>query len=167
MTAVGRAITRPRRIAPAPRDPEPNRPFEIRWREPIGRKECPFVIRWVITMWDWSLRLHHWLASDDLRHHHDHAWDFWVLVLRGGYHEHTPLACEHGEGTRITWRGPGSFTFYPAEHKHKVQVDKRRGAWSLVLSKPKRRDPGYWVPGRTRALRYLRYFSRYGLHPCE
>lgn len=138
--------------------------FEFRWNEALGRPECPFLIRWVVTMFGWSVRLHHWLSSDDDRFFHDHGWDFWVMILWGGYWEIQPSP----SGDRMAdWRQPFTIRFYKAEHKHIVQIPKGKRAWSLVISKPLRRNFGYWVGGRSKVMRHLRYFSRYGLHPCE
>lgn len=140
------------------RVPTPFRRFEIRWAEPVGLLGCPYLRRWVITAFGRSVRLHHWLASDDQRNLHDHPWDYAVLILKGGYCERTPLG--------VTYKGAGSLTRYPAEHRHTVIVT-RPGAWSLLVTGPVRRHWGFYVKGRERLMRPLRYFSRYGHHPCE
>lgn len=143
---------------------KPFRLFEIRWAEPLGRRECPYVKRWVLTVFGWSLRLHHWTGSDDQRFFHDHAWDFVSLILRGGYYEITPPPDDE-DGDRVRWCAVGSLRFYKAEHQHKVSLRRNRPCWSLVLSMPRRRNFGFWV--NNHLMRPLRYFSRYGLHPCD
>jgi hypothetical protein len=130
--------------------------FQVRWNEPLGKPECPYVRRWVLTLFGWSIRLHKWLASDDLRFFHDHAWDFLSIILKGYYIEKTPSG--------VDYRRIGSVRFHKAEYQHKVVVFEPP-CWSLVISKPKRRNFGFWVNGRL--MRPLRYFSRYGLHPCK
>lgn len=134
------------------------RPFEVRWAEPLGRPECPYVYRWVLTLAGYSIRLHHWIGSDDQRHFHDHAWDFVSIILKGSYIESTPTGRWH--------RRAGSVRIYRAEHRHKVLL-VGRSCWTLVLSARHRRHFGFYVPGRDRLLRPLRYFSRYGHHPCK
>lgn len=58
------------------------------------------MVRWA---WDFgrfgSLRLHHWLRSDDKRFKHDHPSDFATLVLRGSYQDigYHPCTDNHGQ----------------------------------------------------------------------
>lgn len=139
--------------------------FELRWAEPVGLPECPYLKRWVLTLFGYSIRLHHWLASDDQRHYHDHPWDFWVWIIGGwGYWE----SVSYPDGKRSVFvREVGDFTFYPAEHRHKVCLRPGTDSWSLVFSKRNRRKHGFWIEGRDTLLRPLRYFSRYGHHPCD
>jgi hypothetical protein len=110
-----------------------------------------------------SLRLHHWLYGDDPRAFHDHGWDFWTLVLWGGYTDVSPEGQE-----RMT---PGTLRFRPAEHRHTVDVD-RGGCWSLVLTGPHMRPWGFWVTlkdgsGRQAFRKSNRYFLENGHHPCQ
>ena len=145
-----------RDVGPTPTSATRFKKFEIRWAEPLGRPECPFVIRYVLTLFGYSIRLHYWLGSDDQRFFHDHAWDFISILLRGSYLEITP--------NRSYLRKSGSIRLYRAQHKHKVLV-VTKPCWTLVLSKPHQRNFGYWV--NNHLMRPLRYFSRYGIHPCE
>lgn len=145
--------------SPATNPYEPKRRFtgfEFRWREPLGRLECPFIIRWVITVFGFSLRLHHWLGSDDQRFYHDHPWDFVAMLIKGSYVEHT----QKETVIRYQWE----IRRYKAEYQHKVFLDCGP-CWSVVFSWPKRRNFGYWVNGHV--MRPFRYFSRYGIHPCD
>lgn len=134
--------------------PRPFREFEIRWREAVGLPECPYLYRWTLTLFGRTLRLHHWVASDDQRYQHDHGWWMLVLVLRGGYTDRS---------TSDDRLGPGSIRFRAATHTHTVVVDKG-GCWSLLLTGRKTRNWGFYVRGKM--IRPLRYFSRFGHHPC-
>lgn len=62
-----------------------NKIFQIRWKEPMGFPECPYLYRWTLVVFGFTIRLHHWLRSDDCRYFHDHASDFVSIVLRGNY----------------------------------------------------------------------------------
>jgi hypothetical protein len=130
--------------------------MKIIWRERLGRPECKYVVRWVVDFGLFSIRLHHWLSSDDQRHMHDHGWGFYTLVLMGAYTDVSP----QGE-QRMT---PGTIAFRPAEHQHTVRVD-RGGCWTLLLTGPERRVWGFWVNGRFR--KRNKYFFIHGHHPCE
>ena len=131
-------------------------PLTISWNEPVGLVECPYIIRWVmLTPW-FSIRLHRWLASDDVRAVHDHSWWFIVLVLRGCYLDAGP------GGTDILRRG--SIRFRPAIHQHSVVVLKRN-TWTILLTGPVRRRWGFWVCGRL--VKRDKYFAVHGHHACD
>lgn len=137
---------------------KPFKRFQVRWGEWIGGDGCFYVQRWVVVVFGFAIRLHHWIASDDQRHFHDHPWWFITLVLKGGYIDISPDGQD-----RLT---AGSIRYRPAEHRHTVLVDKG-GCWSLLLTGPQVRHWGFYVPGRDRLLRPLRYFSRFGHHQCD
>lgn len=132
--------------------------FQLRWNDAVGRPECPYLRRWTLTIFGYGLRVHRWLASDDPRYLHDHPWWMLILIIKGGYIDISP----EGED-RL---GRGSIRFRPAEHRHTVRVDKG-GCWSLLVTGPKIRNWGFYVPGRETFLRPLRFFSRYGHHQCD
>jgi hypothetical protein len=128
----------------------------IIWNQELGKSECPYLQRWALeTKW-FTVRLHHWISSDDQRHYHDHPWWFLTLILRGGYTDISPS----GE-QRMT---AGSIAFRPAEHRHTVRVDAG-GCWSLMLTGPDSRVWGFWVKGRFR--KRNKYFFEWGQHPCD
>jgi len=131
--------------------------FGIIWHNPIGLPECPYMIRWVILFFGYSIRLHHWVASDDQRNFHDHPWWMITLMLKGRYVDITSE--KHDILTS------GSIRFRKASHKHTVKVDPP-GCWTLLITGRSVNNWGFYVPGRERRLRPLRYFSRYGHHPC-
>jgi hypothetical protein len=124
--------------------------------------------RWAIeTPW-FSLRLHHWIRSDDKRHLHDHPWAFWTFVLKGSYIDVS--------GDEWTSRYPNDFPadlenvrrfhlyFRPASHRHYVEVPAG-GCWTLVLTGPKVRYWGFWVRGKFRKANG--YFKEHGSHVCD
>lgn len=120
----------------------------------IGRLDKPLMIRYNIVNSDWfSLRIHKFVSSD---HNclHDHPWNFWTLILKGGYWEILE------DGNKY-WRKQGTFLRRKAEHKHSVQLlngtfrrylgDGLREhynacypCWSLFFSFRERRKWGFW-----------------------
>lgn len=111
--------------------------FSIVWGQPVGR-------------------------SDDQRFPHDHVWDYWSFVLWGSYLEVTyypEYTCGFPD-----LRQRGDFKRYKAEHRHTVAA---KNCWTLLYTGKPRRKWGFWVTGRNRLLRPLRYFSRYGHHQCD
>ena len=143
--------------------------FEFRWAEHIGRdKGCDYVVRWVLVLFGYGLRLHHWLKDDDQRYYHDHPWWFLSIMLRGGYTDLSPLP---GGGEQADHVTAGQWRLRPAKWQHKVRVDPG-GAWTLLVTGPKVRNFGFWVPrkdkqGWLRLVRYLDYFHTYGHHQCK
>lgn len=170
-----------------------------RWQivlgERLGRRECPYLHRWLVQTPVGSLRLHHWFRSDDKRAKHDHPSDFLTVVLAGSYTDlaHHPCADDTGglsaqryggvwecdrcgqavdEGMKsMTQRmKPGRFAFRKAEHRHTVAVDPG-GCWTLLWFMPDRRNWGFWVPrkidGRLKFQKANKYFIERGHHPCD
>jgi len=113
--------------------------------DPCKPELGPLMIRYMLIRTPWfSLYLHRFLRSDNDRHFHDHPWNFWTLLLSGGYREHTP------DGT--FWRRRLSLLYRPAEWQHWVEIVKP--VWTLVMVTPKRREWGFvtergWVNWRT------------------
>lgn len=131
-------------------------PIQIRWREPLGKAECPYAYRWVFNLGLFSFRVHHFLRSDDKRYFHDHAWWFVTMVLKGSYTDVSPA----GED-RMT---AGSIRYRAARHKHYVKVEDG-GCWTILLTGPMMRKWGFWVDGKMK--RPLKYFHKFGHPPCD
>ena len=65
--------------------------FQIRWAEKLGYSENPYLIRWTFIIFGYSIRIHHWLKSDDNRFFHDHSSDLISIVLKGRYWNVKPI----------------------------------------------------------------------------
>jgi hypothetical protein len=126
----------------------------ITWGENLGRVECPYIKRWVFNFHFFSIRIHHWLHSDDARHFHDHPWWYLTLVLKGGYVDSSP------DGLDILKMG--SIRFRKATHKHSVLIFDP--SWTILLTGPKKRVWGFWVGEKFK--RRNKYFFKYGHHSC-
>lgn len=72
-------------------DLRPFRNFQIRWAEKLGYPECPYLIRWTFLFFGYSVRIHHWIKSDDNRFFHDHAANLLSIVLYGKYWNVKPI----------------------------------------------------------------------------
>lgn len=132
------------------------KPFQLRWREPLGKKECPYAYRWILNLGLFSVRVHSWMRSDDKRFFHDHPWHFVTLVLRGSYTD----VSEAGRDVLKL----GSVRFRRATHRHYVEVPPG-GALTVLIATAKTREWGFWVKGALK--RPLRYFGKYGHPPCN
>jgi hypothetical protein len=131
--------------------------FQIRWREKLGRKDSPYLYRWTLVLFGYTIRLHHWIKSDDRRFFHDHSSDFVSVVLKGRYANVTPEGRFEVKAPSI-WRSK-------AETLHYLDVPKG-GAWTLLFCGRPKQKWGFMVPrsnGVVRKMRPLRYFDRYGI----
>ena len=59
--------------------------FQIRWTEKLGYIDNPYLIRWTFIFFGYSMRIHHWIKSDDKRFYHDHSADLLSIALKGKY----------------------------------------------------------------------------------
>jgi hypothetical protein len=123
----------------------------------LGPPDCPYLIRWVFDFYFFSIRLHHWLKSDDSRHFHDHEWNFWAIIIKGSY---VDVSTEGRDIVKF-----GSIRYRKAEHQHYVEIGPK-GCWSLLLTGKRKRIWGFWVNGRFR--KRNKYFFIFGHHnPCD
>lgn len=126
------------------------------WRQQLGRSECPYAERWVLNLYFFSIRLHHFIRSDDARAFHDHPWWFITMVLRGGYTDRSPDGDDH--------LGVRSIRYRPALHKHTIVVDSG-GVWTVLITGPQTRRWGFWVNNKWK--KSNKYFFEHGHHPCD
>lgn len=159
--------------------------FQIRWAEKLGYKECPYLIRWTFIFFGYSMRIHHWIKSDDRRYFHDHSSDLLSIVLKGKYKNVTPVLdrynpndvnndpicdettnkIEHPvEGIFNSFKNffnmKKSIWFSKATDKHYLDIPKG-GAWTLMFEGKPYRKWGFYVNGHK--WRPLRYFHKFGI----
>lgn len=129
----------------------------ITWRQPLGLKEDPFMVRWVINFYFFSIRLHHWMHSDDSRAYHDHPWWFWTYVIRGSYVDLSP------DGADLVQAG--QFRFRPASHAHTVMVPSESdiSTWTIMLTGRHKRTWGFWITP-LKWIKANKYFYSVGHH---
>lgn len=134
----------------------PFKSFQIRWAEKLGRPECPYLIRWTFIFFGYSIRLHHWIRSDDKRYLHDHACNFVSLVLSGSY---ANVTADKTVAVRA-----GSMWYSNADKPHYLDIPKG-GAWTLLLCGRPYRKWGFFVKGKL--VRPLKYFAKFGIPSCD
>lgn len=130
--------------------------FQIRWKEKLGFPECPYLYRWTLILFGWSIRLHHWIKSDDRRYFHDHSCDLLSIIIKGKYKNVTP------EGTfeAKAWRP----RFMKATQKHYLDIPKE-GAWTVIFCSRPYHKWGFYV--NNHKWRPLRYFHKFGIAQTE
>ena len=138
---------------------KPFRPFklfQIRWSEKLGLPQCPYLVRHTFIFLGYSIRIHHWIRSDDKRHFHDHACDFISIILKGKYTNVTPDGKYEVKA--------GSIWYAKGDKKHYLDIPKE-GAWTLLFCSRPYRKWGFYV--NNHLWRPLRYFSKFGIPPCD
>lgn len=151
-----------------------SRKWRLFWHEPLAcrlegeqkpQASGVYAYRWGIeTPWC-SLRLHHWLYGDDERAQHDHPWNFYTFILKGGYQDLTSTYDVHGQTQlHVETMHAGKLSYRPATHLHSVHLWNDATAWTIVLTGPIVRRWGFF-DGR-RWWRSRKYFARNGAHPC-
>ena len=121
----------------------------------LGRNDVgDYMHRWIAqTPW-FTLRVHHILRSDESRALHDHPWDFVSLLVSGGYTEITERIERFETDEGPIWkpvvyetRWPRwSLVMHEAEDAHRLVIDEP--VWTLVLTGPKVRRWGFWIPAK-------------------
>lgn len=167
---------------------KPFKLFQIRWAEKLGIPENPYLIRWTFIFFGYSMRIHHWIKSDDNRYFHDHSADLVSIVLKGRYWNVKPYddnknptdtidiwydgikreimnqKVYYVEGIFNSWHNffnmQNSIWFSNAEDLHYLQIP-REGAWTLMFEGRPKQKWGFIVNGHK--WRPLRYFHKFGI----
>jgi len=144
--------------------------FQIRWKEPLGRDNCPYLYRWTLILFGFTVRLHHWLRSDDNRYFHDHSCDLISIILKGSYYNVIPLnedCLDTKQGRKIHAKRFRPW-FAKAEKKHYLEIPSE-GAWTLLFQGRPYHSWGFYVNNNSKNPNYyhrwrpLRYFSKFGI----
>lgn len=101
--------------------------------------------------YNFQVRVHEILTSDNDRHYHDHPFNSISLILKGGYWEYTPKdqaqpAARDERDFRATWRGPGSIIFRKATDRHRLQLRPGIVTTTIFAFAGKHRDWGFHAP---------------------
>jgi hypothetical protein len=126
--------------------------LQIRWKEALGLPGCPYLYRWTLILFGYSIRLHHWIKSDDRRYFHDHSCDLISIIIKGKYKNVTP----DGTFEARAWR-PRKMK---ATVRHYLDIPKE-GAWTVILCGKPYHKWGFYVNGVK--WRPLRYFHKFGI----
>lgn len=164
---------------------KPFKNFQIRWKEKLGYPDNPYLIRWTFIFFGYSIRIHHWLKSDDNRFFHDHSSNLLSIVLKGKYynvkpyyfdenpnkivevpmHKESENKCKfYVEGIFNSWKNffnmKKSIWYSKATDRHYLEIPKS-GAWTLMFEGRPYHKWGFYVNGKK--WRPLRYFHKYGI----
>lgn len=107
-------------------------------------------LRIIQTPW-FALYLHKINTPDGDRHPHDHPFNFWSLILKGGYNEHV---IDPEFRTKVHRRGWFSFHKMPKTHFHSITRLLSVPTWTLIFVGARTQDWGFltddgWVDHAT------------------
>lgn len=163
---------------------KPFKSFQIRWKEKLGYPDDPYLIRWTFIFFGYSIRIHHWIKSDDKRYFHDHSSDLFSIVLKGKYYNVKPFDKDKNpkefvnvngklilnknynfvEGIFNSWKTffnmKNSMWFSKATDRHFLYIPPN-GAWTLMFEGRPYHKWGFYVNGHK--WRPLRYFHKFGI----
>src|ERR1035437_9520510 len=126
------------------------------WGQCLGQEDCIYMRRWLLNLGFISFRVHHWIASDDPRHFHDHPWWFLTFVIKGAYTDVSPKGDKRMQAGTVGYR--------PALHRQTVKVDSG-GCWTIMVTGKKSRNWGFWIGEKFKKAN--KYFLEHGEHPCN
>lgn len=131
--------------------------FQIRWKEPLGEKDNPYLYRWTLILFGFSIRIHHWIRSDDPRYLHDHSCNFISFILKGDY-----MNITEGVDNKPSYKlvSAGQFWYSNALKRHRLFIPEK-GAWTLLFCGRPYHKWGFYVNGHK--WRPLRYFHKFGI----
>lgn len=128
----------------------------------IGRQENPMMKRVRLIQTPIGGIYLHFIYREDLDPYpHDHPWNFFRMVLRGGYEEEY-IGPVQGVWGRVRPFRPG---YVPTDARHRITA-VQPGTVSLVIVGRKRRTWGFWVPDtyhRMPVTRWVDYRDYLGL----
>ena len=111
--------------------------FQIRWREKLGFVDNPYLIRWTFIFFGYSIRIHHWIKSDDNRYFHDHSADLLSIVLKGKYYNVKPIDPDKNPNEWIQTRNETEFDQYDltchSRNQKKCYVEGIFNSWSNFI----------------------------------
>ena len=131
--------------------------FQIRWKEKLGLPECPYLYRWTLVLFGYTIRLHHWIKSDDRRYFHDHSCDLISIIIKGYYYNVMPD--ENGNPKKY-YAGSWVPRKMKAEQRHYLDIPEG-GAWTILLCGKPYHKWGFYV--NDHKWRPLRYFHKFGI----
>jgi hypothetical protein len=133
----------------------------------IGKQDNPMMERWRVIQTPWFGLYVHFIYREDLDPiPHDHPWQFWRMVLRGGYQENYtewPNVTAQTHARVVRALRPSRV---PTSHAHHI-TSVLPGTVSVVLVGPKHRTWGFWEPRLNGTSAWVDYRDALHLRPTE
>lgn len=132
--------------------------FVFEWARLLGN----YLIRWRLDFWFFSIRLHKWICSDDMRAYHDHPVNFLILILWGSYTDHY---ITNKETFERTYKAP-CLRLFKSDYRHFVEV-LSKPTWTLLLTWGAPKKWAFWDKHSLKRKNRDKYFIEEGHHICD
>jgi len=109
---------------------------------------CPIYLhRWtLLATKNFKIYLHHFVGNDWALDPHDHPKRFISIGIWGEYYEDDYADLENPKTT--LWRAPWIRTF-PATHRHRLRMTKRKSCWTICIVRKVEREWGFYWNSKT------------------
>jgi hypothetical protein len=97
--------------------------------------------RLLATPW-FNIYIHQILKSDEEAHFHDHPWNFWSFILKGGYKEISSYAIDKWREIHTNYYLRHSLVHHKRNDAHKLTL-MSSCVWTLVLTYGEWKTWGY------------------------
>lgn len=128
----------------------------------VSLKGSPYLKRWFVYIFGFTLRLHKFYRGDDDRAPHDHPWPFWTFPLTGYWERvwdsRNQVELRYVKPWRLHGRPTSGFRHMVlGSRRHRwldqwqrevdVLFDTPVPFWTIVFTKPKDRSWGFYPNG--------------------
>jgi len=128
------------------------------------KSNTPYLLRYYLlwrnrpSWFPFNIFVNKYVISDSCELH-DHPWDFFTVILRGGHWEHVFVDNNNKETLRV-WRTAGYYQLVHAECARRIELDETAGpCWTLCIPFCRWRPWGYYrrLEGGNESTRWMDY----------
>lgn len=105
-----------------------------------------YLDRLIVFRCKWFGIMIHWFKGSDDECMHNHPWNFWTWIVKGGYWEWTEHKLPDGSIEWCKWYPRWSLLRRPAHWIHKVEYNPTNPAVTIVIHGPKKQSWGFFTP---------------------
>jgi hypothetical protein len=118
-----------------------------------GKNDTPYLTRFYLFIKHqqrgkipFNIFFHKFLSTDDKNEMHDHPWNYFHIILSGGYWEHHFENDEEScTKTLRVWRGSGYWCWENSRHRHRIELEPGKPKpWTLVIPFKRQFHWGFW-----------------------
>ena len=121
-----------------------------------GENDTPYLTRFYLFIKHqqrgkipFNIFFHKFLSTDDKNEMHDHPWNYFHIILSGGYWEHHFENDEeigaYEKKTLRVWRGSGYWCWENSRHRHRIELEPGKPKpWTLVIPFKRQFHWGFW-----------------------
>lgn len=136
-----------------------NKYFIFEWKKKLG----DYAFRWRIDLYFFSIRVHKWLCSDDMRAYHSHPINMFIVIVKGKYMDH--FIDDKGNKYTKRYVAP-SCRVIRRNYRHYVEI-LEKPTWSILFTWGPPQRWSFWLKDTLQHKKRDRYFIEHGHHTCD